>query len=365
MTEIRSTILIIDDIPENIQVIGNILKTKDYQIEFALTPSEALDWVVSKSFDLIILDIMMPEMNGIDLCRLIKKNSLNVQTPIIFVTAKNDIDSLTKAFEAGGVDYITKPFNSLELLVRVNNHILIQNQKNELMMLNATKNKFLSIIAHDLRNPLNNLLGFGELLERNILNYTQEKQLSFVKIMNDTTNNILRLLENLLAWAQSQTGKLTPKPESIRISKIANWAISVLELDALRKELVIENKLDKETLVFADFQMISTIIRNLLSNAIKFSKKGGYISIHSEAQDQFELITVKDHGVGMEEESLERMFKIEENISTTGTANEKGSGLGLILCREFVEKNGGKIGVKSQLNLGAEFYFSLPKESLK
>ena len=170
----QKSILVVDDIVKNIQVIANVLYDQGFHVEFATNGEEALEWLKSQNFDLILLDVMMPGMDGFEVCEKIKEMPCCNETPIIFLTAKTDVDSIAKGFEAGAVDYITKPFNIKELLVRVNTHIKIQEQRKEMEELNHTKDKFFSIIAHDLKNPFNTILGFSQFLMQ-YDNVSQEK----------------------------------------------------------------------------------------------------------------------------------------------------------------------------------------------
>ena len=238
--------------------------------------------------------------------------------------------------------------------------------KEELMNLNATKDKFFSIIAHDLKSPFTAMLGFSTILNENFDKYDTAKQKEFLSYIHIGIERAYNLLENLLLWSRSQEGNIELRPEEINLYLLANEAIELLNQSADNKSLKLLNKIHIDTFVVADKYMLSTIIRNLISNAIKFTAQDGKIIIKADltANDkQFVKITVKDNGVGISKEIQSKLFDISENVSTHGTENEAGTGLGLILCKEFVEKHNGKIWIESEIDKGSSFHFTIPYKS--
>jgi signal transduction histidine kinase len=236
----------------------------------------------------------------------------------------------------------------------------IDEQSNKLKQLNSTKDKFFSIIAHDLKNPFNSIAGFTELMIENNDKYDEAKRLKFLKIIKGSTAKVSSLLDNLLMWANSQSGNLKFNPKNINLAQQVTGVISFLEIQAINKDIAILNRVEKNVHVKADENMLDTIFRNLISNAIKFTEPKGEILIYATLKNDFYEITVKDNGVGITEAEIEAIFSVNEISSSLGTSNEQGSGLGLILCRDFVESHGGKIWVKSMVNEGSEFKFTLP-----
>lgn len=226
--------------------------------------------------------------------------------------------------------------------------------------LNSTKDKFFSIIAHDLRSPFTHILGFSKLLinEVNSLNVSESEK--YLHIINSSAKKTLVLLDNLLSWAQFQTGKINFNPEKQVSTSIFKEVIELLNPSAKNKKILLNYTLSEEIIIFADLNMIKTILRNLISNAIKFTNSYGKIDVYALKNDNYIEIAVSDNGIGMNEETKNKLFRFETNESTIGTANEKGSGLGLILCTEFVKKHGGKIWVESELGKGSVFKFTLP-----
>ncbi|MBN1598074.1 MAG: HAMP domain-containing histidine kinase [Bacteroidales bacterium] len=237
----------------------------------------------------------------------------------------------------------------------------IMAHRDQLSKLNATKDKLFSILAHDLKNPFNTILGFSELLLIKIRNYPLEKIEYQVKLIRNSTKYAYNLLENLLQWSRSQRGIISFEPEIIRISEYVDNELKSLRQQAISKEITIEEKTENdEKIIEADPNMISIVVRNLISNAIKFSHKGSKIDIKLQFTDDAFIFSVKDRGTGMTEEKKNQLFKVIENISTSGTDGEKGTGLGLLVCADFIEKHKGNIVVESEENVGSTFSFSIP-----
>jgi signal transduction histidine kinase len=227
--------------------------------------------------------------------------------------------------------------------------------------LNSTKDKFFSIIAHDLRNPFSVLLGMSDLLLSNYESYDDETRLELISIQNETTKQTFKLLENLLEWAKIQRSAIDFVRQEIHLNEIIDQCLNHHKEISKQKEISLTNALENDIKLNADSNMIQTVLRNLVMNAIKFSNRGGEIKIHAQKSDEFVEITVEDNGVGISTENIQKLFKIENNITTKGTANEKGTGLGLMLCKEFVEKHGGKIWVESELGKGSSFKFTITR----
>jgi len=229
----------------------------------------------------------------------------------------------------------------------------------ELKELNATKDKFFSIIAHDLRNPFSSLLGFSELLVKNAQKYTPEKIQQFASNMYNTAKQTYTLLENLLEWSRLQTGKLVPNFENILPEKLVFEVKSICNLQAQSKQIEIITIIETNDSFLADKEMIKTVLRNLISNAIKFTFPQGKIFIRTYCQNNQIIFSVIDTGIGIEEQNLSKLFKIESKLSKSGTFDEKGTGLGLVLCKEFISKHDGTIWAESEFGQGSTFSFAL------
>jgi signal transduction histidine kinase len=359
----KQTVLIVDDNPENLGVLGDMVASNGCIPSFAPNGITALAAIKKKHPDLILLDIMMPDMDGFEVCRQLKQDVALANIPVIFLTAKIEKDDIIAGLELGAVDYITKPFNKKELITRVNTHLELQAAKEELREALATKDKLFSIIAHDLGNLFNGLFGFSSMLAGKnsvkISDVKKEEYNQYIMRMVDKGSN---LLKNLLYWSRAQMGSLKIIPEKINLQRLFHHNIELLKEKAKAKRINLFFHIDENApSVFADVNTLDTVIRNLLSNAVKFTPLQGEIEISSKKiTNNLIEISVSDTGVGIEAENIDKLFKIDVNYTTTGTAEEEGNGLGLILCHEFVEKNGGTLGVESEVGKGTRFYIRLP-----
>ncbi|MGM0497418.1 MAG: ATP-binding protein, partial [Bacteroidota bacterium] len=238
----------------------------------------------------------------------------------------------------------------------------IERKRKELEELNATKDKFFSIIAHDLKNPFNTVIGLSELLLYRYDSYDEEKIKEFIGQINKFSSNAYNLLDNLLQWARSQTGRIKVNKSQINICKLVDENFFLLQDKADEKNIQLLNEVDGSLICWADKNMINTVIRNLISNALKFTQEKGRIKIVSENKDDNQVkISVIDNGIGIDKEEIPKLFKITTHFSKEGTNSETGTGLGLILCHEFIEKNDGQIWVESEKDKGSSFNFTLRK----
>ncbi len=236
----------------------------------------------------------------------------------------------------------------------------LEKQKKELIELNATKDKFFSIIAHDLRSPIGTLIALSEMLRTDIDLLTGKETHEILASLHDLSRNYLKLLDNLLQWSSMQTGRMEAKPEKFNIIGVIDEVIGFYRVTAVEKQVNLVNTAEGDIKVFADKNMIRTVLRNLVSNALKYTAMEGVVVVGIKMQPYRVEVYVKDSGLGMTAEKVEKLFKLDQTFSTVGTANEKGTGLGLILCKEFIEKNKGTIHVESQHGYGSTFRFTLP-----
>jgi len=250
---------------------------------------------------------------------------------------------------------LIKEKSSLEQILRQLNQANI-----ELKEANATKDKFFSIIAHDLKNPFNALIGFSELLMENQKTMEPQEIEEMVQMLNNASHQAYKLLEDLLMWSKAQQGKIAFIPQKIIANDIFDEIQSNLENVAAKKSIFIKFDDSTDTALYADSNMLKTILRNLISNAIKFSSRGGEVRVHIEKEGEFARMTVSDNGTGISETNLNRLWQLSGQFTTKGTENEEGTGLGLVLCKEFVDKHGGKIWAESELGKGSNFMFTIP-----
>ncbi len=374
-------VLIVDDVPHNIQIIASILNKKGYEISFANNGLRALKIAEKLKPDLILLDIMMPEMDGIETCKHLKNNPSTKDIPVIFLTAKSQSEDIIRGLNCGAVDYVTKPFNNAELLQRVLTHLelksskdqlqkyikLINKQKTDLQHKNGEleelvkmKDRIFSIVAHDLKNPFNSLIGFTELLLDDLEEYNVEQVTRMVSLINDTANKGYLLLQNFLEWTMIQSGRMSYRPELIDVPKIVSDAIMLHQSTAVNKNINIINHIESQSQMYADENMMASVVRNLISNALKYTPKGGEVLINSITDENQIIINVTDTGIGIDDTHQKEIFQKDERKSSVGTDGEKGTGLGMLLCRDFVKTNGGEIWVKSEKGKGSTFSFSIP-----
>jgi signal transduction histidine kinase len=391
----KPDILIVDDIEHNIFTLRTLIEAHfDANLIEATSGEQVLHIVNERTIDLILMDVMMPGMDGFETARLIKNRPKTSSIPIIFISAYDPTQKLLeKGIAAGGYDYLTKPIDDNQLVYRLkmylrfikhefmmNLHLRELNLKlieeiedrkateqslyisqNELKAANASKDKFFSIIAHDLKNPFNGIIGLSSLLLEDYDSFPPEEQKTFIKDIKITAENTFRLLQNLLEWSQTQTGKIHFEQSLFLLETITTEIIDLVKTSAGNKNIVLESTVSPDITVFADKNMIHTVIRNLLLNAVKFTRSGGKISLSARAIGNVVEIAVKDNGIGISPENFKKLFCIDCNMISYGTEGEQGTGLGLILCKEFVEKNSGTIRVESEEGIGSTFTVTIPE----
>jgi PAS domain S-box-containing protein len=303
-----------------------------------------------------VSDIYYNAPDRINFINKLLKDKVIINYELKFITKHGDIidTDVSAHFEfddKGNPEYIAGTIHDITKLKRI---------EKELKELNVTKEKFFSIIAHDLKNPIGSFKQLTKLLNDEFEQFSQDEKKEIISLLNSSASQLFQLLENLLTWSSSQMNKISFNPEKTDICQIIKNNISLLTTQAQNKNITLNNKCESNIIGFFDVNMISTVIRNLISNAIKFTPSGGNIIISSEYFNGNIKIWVTDSGIGISENDIQKLFKIESSHSTPGTENESGTGLGLILCKEFVQKNGGEIWVKSELNKGTTFFFTLP-----
>ena len=354
------TILIVDDNPENLGVLGSIVTENGYIPGFAANGTVALASIKEECPNLILLDIMMPSMDGFELCRRLKQNATLADIPIIFLTAKTEKDDVIAGLELGAVDYVTKPFNKKELSTRINTHLELQAAKEKLREALATKDRLFSIIGHDLGNIFVGLQCLSKLLVDERTQADVKEREENLQMLVQAANDGYDLLTNLLNWSRSQSGILQAHPITLVLQDSVCRNIELQHDKAYHKEIGIVADIDENISVFADGNMLDTILRNLISNAIKFTRESGTVQITAEQiKDNLVEISFADTGIGIKPEDIDKLFLTTNIAHTYGIAGEKGHGLGLVLCKELVEKCGGTIGVETEVGKGSRFYVHL------
>lgn len=361
-------ILIVDDVMSNVLLLKVLLTNEKFAIATASNGRQALEQVEKENPDLVLLDVMMPDMSGFEVAQHLKSNPNTADIPIIFLTALNSTADIVKGFQVGANDFISKPFNKEELIIRVTHQIslvaakrLILSKTEELQRTIAGRDKLYSVIAHDLRSPMGSIKMVLNML---ILNLPSEKigaeMYELLTMANQTTEDVFSLLDNLLKWTKSQIGKLNVVYQDVDLVEVTDGVIEIFSMVASLKKIRIREMKPEKMVVNADIDMLKTVVRNLLSNAIKFSKENSEVLVKMEEVDGMAVVSVQDYGCGISEEGQKKLLHTDTHFSTFGTNNEEGSGLGLLLCKDFVVKNGGKLWFTSKEGEGSIFSFSIP-----
>ena len=372
-------ILVVDDVQSNVLLLKALLGREGFVIVYAMSGTEALEKVKSEHPDLILLDVMMPDMDGFEVAGRLKVDPEYAEIPIIFLTALNDSASVVRGFQLGANDFISKPFRREELLIRVEHQLslvdarrIILRQTEELRKTIAGRDKLYSVIAHDLRSPMASIKMLCNTIMMSIDQKTVPADVfEMLEMTNRTAEEVFSLLDNLLKWTKSQLGKLSNVPQTIDMVGLIDGVIEVFKPIAGSKSISL--KLDSEiesVHVIVDIEMIKSVVRNLISNAIKFSHKDTTVVIRVKVQDVEDenrteidkevLVTVSDSGCGIKKEDQEKLLNEATHFTTFGTDSEEGSGLGLLLCKDFVSKNHGRLWFTSEEGVGSNFNFTIP-----
>jgi len=384
----KPLILIVDDNSVSIRMLVHVLKNKDYDLAISRNGSQALTMLDDIQPDLILLDIMMPDLDGFKVCRTLKDNPRTKEIPIIFLTAKEETEDLVQAFELGAVDYVTKPFNGLELLARVQTHLdlkfardtqkellikleeklmEIKENNEKLEELNKIKNEFLGMAAHDLRNPLGVIQVTSEYLLISDLNDNlSEEQIDLLREINTSSEYMRDMLNELLDITAIEAGQLKLE---IKVEDYITFLKHIIKLNkplADRKEISLG--LDVNGIIppmSFDRNKITQVLNNLITNAIKFSWPDTEITVEVRKEQDYIITGIIDQGQGIPSDEINNMFKPFQKTSVKATAGERSTGLGLAITKKIVEGHGGKISVESLVGKGTKFYFTLPVVSLE
>ncbi len=357
-------VLVVDDVPTNVMLVQAILKKEGYTILTCDNGPKALTIAQEQHPNLILLDIMMPEMDGYEVLQHLKSNPETNDIPVIIMSALSDMQSIVKGYQLGAIEYVTKPFQREELMKRVAHRyelFSIKRIKQELENTIESRDTLYSVIAHDLRSPLGSLkMMINAILLMVDKNSVGDEVFEMLQMINKTSEEIFLLLDNLLKWAKNRLHRQSIYKQTIDINSIIASTTDIYVAVAKQKgiNLVVEG-LDKKLVGSVDIDMLKTIVRNLISNALKFSYQGGTVTISSTTEEDFVIVSVKDTGKGIKKEDQDKLLKQNTHFTTYGTDNEKGSGLGLMLTKDFVELHDGKIWFESEEGKGTTFFFSL------
>jgi signal transduction histidine kinase len=355
-------ILVVDDDRVNLRIIGGILRHEGYEISEASSGEEALEAYAGHRPNLVLLDVIMPGIDGFQTCRSLKKTYGDMSAPVIFITAKSEADDIVMGFDAGGVDYLTKPFRPKEVLARIRTHLSNQLLVEQLSKANAAKDRFLGMCAHDLRNPLSSIRGLAELMNENAVGVLTDEQREIVHTIHGASQSMLQLVNELLDVATIEAGHLKLAKEPTRIADVVERAVHLSNIEAAKKNTRIEMvNTTANPMIDIDRNKIRQVVDNLISNAVKYSPRGSVITVQVNEDESGAGFSVKDNGPGIPDGERHKLFKDYGRLSTQPTGGEKSTGLGLAICRKIVEAHGGTIGAENMAGHGSEFVVRMPR----
>jgi len=376
LCHLKGNILIIDDTPDNLRLLSAVLLKEGYEVRSAITPRAGLMAVEALAPDLILLDIRMPGMDGYQVCKILKADDRYRQIPVIFFSAYNSIMDKIKAFEAGGVDYITKPFQTLEVLSRIHVHLSLRRSQLALEVSNQRiiellekeressrlRSEIFSMISHDFRTPLSTIQGFASLFKNSIGDLSEDQQLYFLNKIESGVDTILEMLDQFLLANKIDQGKLRPEFLEFDLNLFCHNIIEDFEVTASHTHSLKLSCQKNDCFIISDPKILRTVLDNLMSNAIKYSPQGGEVYLRVERLDDRIHLQVTDQGIGISAENQKHLFETFYRAENTG--NIQGTGLGLAIVKKSVEALGGTIQVRSQLGQGTTFKISLPQSPL-
>jgi len=360
-------ILVVDDDSVNLNILFSCIKASGYIVRLAKSGKSALKLLSKFKPDLILLDIMMPDIDGYETCKIIKQDNHLKDIPIIFITGLTNTDDKVKGFELGAIDYIVKPFQKTEVMARISIHLTLESQKKELASLNEKlsesnklKDKLFSIVAVDMSNAFINMQSFFEAIAQSSNTFSKEDIVNYASEMSDIADKTFKKMENIIYWARIQRNKIDFSSEKIDMAAKIPTFLRVFHRQAEQKGIELQINIEPDTFGICDPNMLDVVLRNMVSNAIKFSNKGDKVNVNASNNEDKCVIVISDSGIGISEEKLSKLFSINVRHKDVGTGGEKGTGVGLVLCKELIDKNNGTINVESEAGKGTVFKILLP-----
>ncbi len=370
----KGDILVVDDTLANLDLLFAMLSNQGYKVRAAINGNMALKSVFSATPELILLDINMPDMNGFEVCRQLKSDARTREIPVIFISASDETDDKVRAFETGGVDYVTKPFQVEEVLARVGSQIMLYQQKRELESfrqreivylreLSAMKDEFVQTVSHDLKNPLSVIMGYSELLLDDAATKQSTQSTNYVAGIKRSADQMYTLINNLLDLAKIEAGMgLGVAP--LLLDDFLDEQVQSMQMLAENKQITFAYAAPPENVSFmADAMRLGQVVRNLLSNAIKYTPTGGRVELNHLIQPTSIVLRVTDTGLGIPAQDLPHIFDKFYRVNTPEHNTSKGTGLGLSIAKAIIEQHRGNIWVDSELGTGTTFSIELPLET--
>lgn len=356
-------IMIVDDDPIVVKTLERLLFKQNYLFFSVQSGEEALKAINEIEPDIVLLDVFMQGISGLEVCTRFKQMGITEKIPVIFLTANNQSEEIIKGFQCGAVDYIIKPFNTEELLARVQTHLELKTARENLKQMNLIKTRFYSIITHDIKDALTGVKGVAEFLDQELtqmnINTDEIKKLSNLLLYD--SSNLFRFVESLIKWDQIERDTRLVLADNLVLNEIIEQVRERFEKQIAEKQLRIKTELKNTLTLRSDVEFVETIITEVIQNAIKYSNAGGEIQIMADKNNHELTIEIADQGVGIDKDVLENIFRLDTpHPKTIGTFNEKGTGLGLIICLAMAKKIKGGINIESSRHHGAKVKITLP-----
>lgn len=373
-------ILIVDDTEANIRLLSHVLRDAGFAPIVAFNGTDAVDLIKSRRPDLVLLDIMMPDMTGYEVCKIVNDDDELSSTPIIFLSALSETSDKVEGFEVGGVDYITKPYQKDEVLARIKTHLslnklqkerderieILRNREIELSELNAKKDHLVRIVSHDIKNPLTGIVGLANLMKENP-GLPEEEVNNMLNVMEKSGKKLMDMVEKVLDDESNSNQKESIKLTNGFLKDLAEKVISVNKPKAILKNISLELVEDiQNSEVLLDHTKIEIALNNLVSNALKFTLKNGLVQLVISSNENKIEFQVRDNGIGISENILPLLFDSDmskKGISKLGTEGEIGTGLGLDVVKKYVNMHNGKVWVESEEKVGTTFFIEVPVKS--
>lgn len=354
-------ILVVDDEPGNLFLLEGLLSEEGFEVRTALNGKDAIALAKSELPDVILLDIMMPQITGLDVLEALLKDPSTLHIPVIMVTAKVEAEDVEEALSKGAVEYIKKPINEVEMLARLRTILRLKTQEDNLRSLLKSKEDFIAMVSHDVRGPFTSIAGFAELLltDEKLEGSLNSEHKEFLNLIIDTSNFVYDYFNKLLNWANLGATDLKLQKERVPLLKLVRVAEIIYKSKLDEKKISMELKIDEGFRVLVDPTYFSQVINNLISNAIKYSNYEGEIVVSVTGDQKQAFLTVADRGIGISGISQEELFGKTFHKSTRGTRGEKGSGVGLRICKMILDAHNFGFSFKSQPNVGTEFIIEI------